>query len=44
MTFSQLHDMITLQVINESARLANIIPVIFRKALKDIKFKGTIGL
>lgn len=32
--------MITFQVINESVRMANVIPVIFRKALKDIKFKG----
>ncbi|KAG8083035.1 hypothetical protein GUJ93_ZPchr0014g46581 [Zizania palustris] len=30
----------TSQVINETVRLANIAPVIFRKALKDIQFKG----
>lgn len=29
-----------MQVINETVRLANIAPVIFRKALEDIKFKG----
>jgi cytochrome P450 len=27
------------QFINETARLANIVPAIFRKALRDIKFK-----
>ncbi|KAG2574129.1 cytochrome P450 87A3-like [Panicum virgatum] len=30
----------TSQVINETVRLANIAPGIFRKALKDIQFKG----
>ncbi|XP_059625398.1 beta-amyrin 16-alpha-hydroxylase CYP87D16-like [Cornus florida] len=30
----------TLQVINETLRLANISPGLFRKALKDIKIKG----
>ncbi|KAM3379412.1 hypothetical protein P3S68_011826 [Capsicum galapagoense] len=30
----------TFQFINETVRLANIAPVIFRKALKDISFKG----
>ncbi|XP_074330639.1 cytochrome P450 87A3-like [Apium graveolens] len=30
----------TIQFINETARLANIVPGVFRKALKDIKFKG----
>ncbi|KAK1374411.1 Cytochrome P450, family 87, subfamily A, polypeptide 2 [Heracleum sosnowskyi] len=30
----------TFQFINETARLANIVPGVFRKALKDIKFKG----
>uniref|UniRef100_A0A0E0DHE0 Cytochrome P450 n=1 Tax=Oryza meridionalis TaxID=40149 RepID=A0A0E0DHE0_9ORYZ len=30
----------TSQVINETVRLANIAPVIFRKALKDIRFNG----
>ncbi|KAK6935336.1 Cytochrome P450 [Dillenia turbinata] len=30
----------TFQVINETARLANIVPGIFRKALREIKFKG----
>ncbi|AEE28920.1 cytochrome P450, family 87, subfamily A, polypeptide 2 [Arabidopsis thaliana] len=29
----------TFQFINETARLANIVPAIFRKALRDIKFK-----
>ncbi|KAL8106721.1 cytochrome P450 87A3-like [Apium graveolens] len=29
----------TFQVINETARLANIVPGIFRKALKDVKYK-----
>ncbi|KAL4570817.1 hypothetical protein LXL04_026480 [Taraxacum kok-saghyz] len=29
----------TFQVINETVRLANIVPGVFRKALKDIKFK-----
>ncbi|KAF7828310.1 cytochrome P450 87A3 [Senna tora] len=28
------------QIINETARLANIVPGIFRKALRDINFKG----
>jgi cytochrome P450 len=32
----------TFQFINETARLANIVPAIFRKALRDIKFKGMI--
>ncbi|XP_042019332.1 cytochrome P450 87A3-like [Salvia splendens] len=32
----------TFQIINETMRLANIAPVIFRKALKDIKFKEYI--
>lgn len=31
----------TFQLINETVRLANIVPGVFRKALKDIKFKGT---
>ncbi|KAF7828311.1 cytochrome P450 87A3 [Senna tora] len=31
----------TFQIINETARLANIVPGIFRKALRDINFKGT---
>ncbi|KAK1374790.1 hypothetical protein POM88_030983 [Heracleum sosnowskyi] len=30
----------TIQFINETARLANIVPGVFRKALKDINFKG----
>ncbi|CAM8880988.1 unnamed protein product [Rhodiola kirilowii] len=30
----------TFQVINETVRLANIVPGIFRKALKDVQFKG----
>ncbi|KAL2542999.1 Cytochrome [Abeliophyllum distichum] len=30
----------TFQFINETVRLANIVPGIFRKALRDIKFKG----
>ncbi|KDP25498.1 hypothetical protein JCGZ_20654 [Jatropha curcas] len=30
----------TFQVINETVRLANIVPVIFRKVLTDIQFKG----
>ncbi|KAK6158109.1 hypothetical protein DH2020_005423 [Rehmannia glutinosa] len=30
----------TFQVINETVRLANIVPGIFRKALREIKFKG----
>jgi hypothetical protein len=29
-----------LQVINETIRLANIAPGIFRKAMKDVQFKG----
>ncbi|KAJ6962485.1 hypothetical protein NC652_001214 [Populus alba x Populus x berolinensis] len=31
----------TFQVINETVRLANIVPGIFRKTLTDIQFKGT---
>ena len=30
-----------MQVINETVRLANIVPGIFRKTLTDIQFKGT---
>ncbi|KAI3804328.1 hypothetical protein L1987_25781 [Smallanthus sonchifolius] len=30
----------TFQVINETLRLGNVVPALFRKALKDIKFKG----
>ena len=30
----------SLQVINESLRLANVVPGVFRRALRDIKFKG----
>ncbi|KAK8603145.1 hypothetical protein V6N13_085338 [Hibiscus sabdariffa] len=30
----------TFQFINETVRLANIVPLIFRKALREIKFKG----
>uniref|UniRef100_A0A7N0TVK0 Cytochrome P450 n=2 Tax=Kalanchoe fedtschenkoi TaxID=63787 RepID=A0A7N0TVK0_KALFE len=30
----------TFQVINETVRLANIVPGIFRRALKDVHFKG----
>ncbi|CAM8880979.1 unnamed protein product [Rhodiola kirilowii] len=30
----------TFQVINETVRLANIVPCIFRRALKDVQFKG----
>ncbi|XP_058224680.1 cytochrome P450 87A3 isoform X2 [Rhododendron vialii] len=30
----------TFQFINETVRMANIVPAIFRKALKEIKFKG----
>ncbi|KAH7549474.1 hypothetical protein ACOSP7_025718 [Xanthoceras sorbifolium] len=30
----------TFQFINETVRLANIVPAIFRKALKDIQFQG----
>lgn len=33
-------DKLNLQVINETVRLANIVPGIFRKALRDIQFKG----
>lgn len=29
-----------MQFINETVRLANIVPGIFRKALRDIRFKG----
>ena len=29
-----------LQFINETVRLANIVPGIFRKALRDVQFKG----
>lgn len=29
-----------MQFINETARLANIVPAIFRKALRDIQYKG----
>jgi cytochrome P450 len=29
-----------LQFINETVRLANIVPGIFRKVLRDIQFKG----
>lgn len=32
--------MIELQFINETVRLANIVPGIFRKSLAEIKFKG----
>ncbi|KAJ1272476.1 hypothetical protein BS78_06G204400 [Paspalum vaginatum] len=35
---------ITSQVINETVRLANIAPGIFRKALKDIRFKAGWGI
>nr|XP_043630703.1 cytochrome P450 87A3-like [Erigeron canadensis] len=30
----------TFQVINEAVRMTNIVPTVFRKTLKDIKFKG----
>ncbi|KAF8380309.1 hypothetical protein HHK36_027791 [Tetracentron sinense] len=30
----------TFQVINETVRLANIVPAIFRKAMRDVQFKG----
>ncbi|XP_022631976.1 cytochrome P450 87A3-like [Vigna radiata var. radiata] len=31
----------TFQFINETVRLANIVPGIFRKAMREINFKGT---
>lgn len=31
---------LNLQFINETVRLANIVPGIFRKTLRDIQFKG----
>uniref|UniRef100_A0A251V9R3 Putative cytochrome P450 n=1 Tax=Helianthus annuus TaxID=4232 RepID=A0A251V9R3_HELAN len=31
----------TFQVINETLRLGNVVPALFRKALKDVKFKGS---
>lgn len=31
---------LNLQFINETVRLANIVPGIFRKALREIQFKG----
>ena len=31
---------LNLQIINETVRLANIVPGIFRKALQDVNFKG----
>ncbi|CAI9093952.1 OLC1v1029573C2 [Oldenlandia corymbosa var. corymbosa] len=41
LTWSEFKSMtFTFQVINETVRLANIVPGIFRKALKDIHFKG----
>ncbi|KAJ0769557.1 putative cytochrome P450 [Helianthus annuus] len=30
----------TFQVINETLRLGNVVPALFRKALKEVKFKG----
>ncbi|PON46232.1 Cytochrome P [Trema orientale] len=33
-----------LTVIHETVRLANIVPGIFRKSLRDIQFKGTYNL
>ncbi|PRQ16275.1 putative cholesterol monooxygenase (side-chain-cleaving) [Rosa chinensis] len=30
----------TFQIINETVRLANIVPAIFRKAIREIQFKG----
>ncbi|CAK9179614.1 unnamed protein product [Ilex paraguariensis] len=35
-----LKDQLKLQFINETVRLANIVPGIFRKTLREIKFKG----
>lgn len=32
-----------MQFINETVRLANIAPAIFRKALRDIKYKSMIN-
>lgn len=32
----------TLQVINESLRLTNLAPMMFRRAVKDVKIKGTL--
>ncbi|KAL3498782.1 hypothetical protein ACH5RR_041514 [Cinchona calisaya] len=41
LTWSEYKSMtFTFQVINETVRLANIVPGIFRKALTDINFKG----
>ncbi|KAI5655552.1 hypothetical protein M9H77_32739 [Catharanthus roseus] len=41
LTWSEYKSMtFTFQFINETVRLANIVPGIFRKALKDISFKG----
>ncbi|MCL7039108.1 hypothetical protein MKW94_016861 [Papaver nudicaule] len=36
----KLTSSLKLQVINETVRLANIVPAIFRKSLKDIQIKG----
>ncbi|KAL3499400.1 hypothetical protein ACH5RR_038493 [Cinchona calisaya] len=41
LTWSEYKSMtFTFQLINETVRLANIVPGIFRKALRDINFKG----
>lgn len=36
-------DAIKYQVINETVRLANIVPGIFRKALQDVQINGTFA-
>lgn len=36
-------DAIKFQVINETVRLANIVPGIFRKALQDVQINGTFA-
>ncbi|XP_027083916.2 cytochrome P450 87A3-like [Coffea arabica] len=41
LTWSEYKSMtFTFQIINETVRLANIVPGIFRKALQDVNFKG----
>ncbi|XP_056686450.1 cytochrome P450 87A3-like isoform X1 [Spinacia oleracea] len=41
LTWSEYKSMtFTFQFINETVRLANIVPGIFRKALKDVNYKG----
>ncbi|CAK9170469.1 unnamed protein product [Ilex paraguariensis] len=39
-----LKDQLKLQFINETVRLANIVPGIFRKTLREIKFKGILKI